>query len=193
MLGRASLALQWFGPRTWVGAPPRRFSGTTRRPRLWPLRARTTAPAQPPTWSRKAGGGSGSRTAIPARQALVVRPNTALRGGDRTRPPRGGGVRGHALAHSPVTGSRPASPAGLYSRPSPRCAWSRSCVSCRRWRLRQQQRLLQARPNGSRGAAPPPPPPSPRLPPRPTLWPEIPPSPATTGTDVKARPRLGER
>lgn len=91
MLGRASLALQWFGPRTWIGAPPRRSSGTPRRPRLWPLRAGTTAPAQPPTRSRKGVGGL--KSPIPTRQALVVRPNAALRGGpDETT--AGGGRSG---------------------------------------------------------------------------------------------------
>lgn len=68
------------------------------------------------------GGARGPRS---PRRARVVQPIAAPRGA-RTRPSRGEGARGHALAHSPVTGSRPASPAGLYPRPSPRCTGSRS-------------------------------------------------------------------
>lgn len=122
--------------------------------------------------------GGGSRTAVPARRALVVRPSAALRG-VRTRPSRGEALgdtrwRTHlspAAAQPLRRGSIPAHRHAALG-PAP-------CVSWRRQLQRQRQRLLRARPNGSRGAAPPPPPPSPRLPPPPTLWPEIPPSPTT--------------
>lgn len=121
--GSAPPTLQWFGPPILVCSPCR-FSGTAHRPRPWPLRAGPIAPAQPPPLSLGRGG---SRMAVPAWRALVVRTSTALRG-TRTRPSRGatGGAQGHAPAHSPVTGGRPASLEGLYSRPSPRCAWSHS-------------------------------------------------------------------
>lgn len=111
-------------PHFGVPPPARRLSGTASRPRPRPrpLRGSTTAPAQPPPLSPGRGGleDGGPR---PAGTGGTAQRRTAG-GPDATI--AGGGARGHALAHSPVTGGRPASPAGLYSRPSPRCAWSSS-------------------------------------------------------------------
>lgn len=78
-------------------------------------------PRSCPTRSRK--GGLKDHDPRPAGTGGTAQRGTE--GGGDGRDHRGrGGARGHALAHSPVTGSRPASPAGLYSRPSPRCARS---------------------------------------------------------------------
>lgn len=197
MLGSAPPALQWYGPRTLVA--PRRFSGTAPRPR--PLRVRTTTPAQPPPLSPGRGG---SRTAVPARPALVVRPSAALRG-VRTRPPRGGGPLGDtrwrthlspAAAQPLRRGSTPAhrhaalGPAPVF----PGCSGSGGGGGSGGNGSSSGGNAFSEPDPTARAARPPRP-----LPPAPAYRP-LPPSGRKyrlllpqTGTDVKAKVGLGER
>lgn len=188
---------RWFSPQFLSGsvpalrcAPPRRrLSGTASRPRPRPLWGSPTAPAQPPPLCPGRGG---SRTAVPARRALVVRPSAARRG-VRTQPSRGEALgdtrwRTHLSPAAAQPLRRGPTPAHRHAALGPA-----PCVSWRQQMQRQRQRLLRARPNGSRGAAPPRP-----LPPAPAYRP-LPPSgrkyrllPPQTGTDVKERERNSE-